>query len=52
MDLIRQMKKKMLKNYLAYGTDSYDSDYDQSIISVDLDGSKRLNYNYRNLKNE
>jgi len=34
--------EKMLKNYLAYGTDSYDSDYDQSIISVDLDGSNSI----------
>ena len=34
-----QAIQKMLENYLAYGTDSYDADYDQSIISEDLAGS-------------
>ncbi len=37
-----QAIQKMLENYLAYGTDSYDADYDQSIISEDLAGNNSI----------
>ncbi len=34
--------EKMLRNYLSYGTDSYDADYDQSIVSMDLAGNNSI----------
>ena len=37
-----QAIQKLLQNYLAYGTDAYDADYDQSIISEDLSGNNSI----------
>ena len=37
-----QAIQKMFENYMAYGTDSYDPDYDQSIISDDLQGNNSI----------
>ena len=37
-----QAIQKMFENYMAYGTDAYDSDYDQSIISDDLQGNNSI----------
>ena len=37
-----QAIKQMFENYMAYGTDAYDADYDQSIISDDLTGNNSI----------
>jgi hypothetical protein len=37
-----QAIQKMFENYMAYGTDSYDADYDLSIVSDDLTGSNSI----------
>jgi hypothetical protein len=37
-----QAIQKMFENYMAYGTDSYDPNYDQSIISDDLQGNNSI----------
>ena len=37
-----QAIQKMFENYMAYGTDSYDADYDQSIVSDDLTGNNSI----------
>ena len=33
---------KLLENYMAYGTDSYEQGYDQSLISDDLTGNNSV----------
>ena len=37
-----QAIQKMFENYMAYGTDSYDADYDLSIVSDDLTGNNSI----------
>jgi len=37
-----QAIQKLLENYMAYGTDSYEQGYDQSLISDDLTGNNSV----------
>ena len=37
-----QAIQKMFENYMSYGTDSYDADYDLSIVSDDLTGNHSI----------